>query len=146
MGVDRKTIEAARDRVPRSNDRRRMLRERVGFPDALLGWWDESNFTTRSVQLINLSMSGCLVEAPQHPRRAEQQAVWLRPLAVAPSEWIQGVVVSIHKPLFKRCRIRLSFLAPFPYDSYKALVYGADLPRDPLKEQTPEHEQDHHWK
>jgi len=146
MGVDRYTIAAGDDSAPGSNDRRRIRRVPVVIPDAELGWWDESNFTTIPARLINLSLNGCLAESRQRLRRPAGQAVWLRSLSVAPTEWTQGVLVSIQKPLFKPCQIRISFLVTFPYGSFKGLAYGPDRWRDVLAGGTVEHEQDHYWK
>jgi len=146
MGAHRYARAEGDHQVPGSNDRRRIRRVPVVIPDAILGWWDESNFTTIPVRLINLSLNGCLAESSERPGRAVGQAVWLRSLSVAPTEWTQGVLVSIEKPLFKRCQIRFSFLVTFPYESFKGLAYGPNHWRDVLAGGEDEHEQDHFWK
>jgi len=116
------------------------------MPDALLGWWDGSDFTTISVRLVNLSIKGCMVESRQLVGRAAQQPVWIRPLGVEPGEWIQAVVVRVQKPLLRQCQVRLTFLVPFPFESFKTLVYGADHCRVTDTGDTPEHEGDHFWR
>jgi hypothetical protein len=76
----------------------------------------------------------------------EQQSVWLRALGVSSSDWTEGMIVSVRKPWLRNCRVRIQFLAPFPYESFKTLVYGTDYLRDIADTGTPEHEKDHLWK
>jgi len=87
-----------------------------------------------------------MVEASCLPSRMERQSVWLRPLGVSPSDWTEGIIVSVRKPLFRKCQVRIAFLAPFPYESFKTLVYGPEHLRETAGPQLPEHEQDHFWR
>jgi len=146
MGLVRNTNGTVGDPGPPSDDRRRIIRHSVVLPDALLGWWEQENYTTISVQLVNLSISGCMVESRQLVGRAERQPVWMRALAVEPAEWTEAVVVRVKKPLFRRCQVRLRFLAPFPFESFKMLVYGPDQGGVSETEETPEHERDKFWR
>ncbi len=130
----------------RSDDRRGITRHPVVLPDALLGWWDQSNFTTISVQLVNLSIKGCMAESRQLVDRAEHQPIWIRPLGVKPGAWTEAVVVRVTKPLLRRCQVRLSFLVPFPFDSFRTLVYGPDHCRVAEQGDAPEHEGDQFWR
>jgi len=96
--------------------------------------------------MIDISLSGCMVESSHLPRRMERQSVWVRPLGVAPSDWAEGIIVSVRKPLFGKSQVRVAFLAPFPYESFKGLVYGPENRRELADSASPEHEQDHFWK
>jgi hypothetical protein len=135
------------DRPPSSGrDRRRACRYRVGLADGALGWWEDTSFVNAPCRIIDLSLFGCLVESRALPNLREQQKVWLRPLGVSPSDWTEGTIVAIRKPLFRRCQIRISFLADLPYGSFKSLVFGAEHPREAAARNAPEHETDHLWR
>ncbi len=87
-----------------------------------------------------------MIEARQRPRLTERQSVWLRPLGVVPSDWLEGIIVGVRKPWLRKCQLRIAFLAPFPYESFKAMVYGPEDLHDVAVRESPEHEQDHFWK
>jgi hypothetical protein len=87
-----------------------------------------------------------MVELRRLPRRMERQPVWLRPRGFSPGESPEGIIVSVRKPLFRRCQVRIGFLAPFPYESFKTLVFGPDHLHEIAGCELPEHEMDHFWK
>ena len=97
-------------------------------------------------QIIDISLVGCMVESYRFSSRMERQSVLLRPLGVSASDWIEGIVVSVRKPLFRKCQIRIRFLASFPYNSFKTLVFGPDRSGELAGPEPLEHEKDHFWR
>jgi hypothetical protein len=87
-----------------------------------------------------------MVESRRRPPQVDRQSVWLRLIGVSPSDWPEGIIVSVRKPLFRSCQIRIGFVAPFPYESFKTLVFGPDHLHDMADRDRPEHETDHFWK
>jgi hypothetical protein len=135
------------DRSPSGrNDRRRACRYPVGLADGSLGWWEGSSFADAPCRIIDLSLMGCLVETRALPGLKEQQKVWLRPLGVSTSDWTEGIIVAIRKPLFRPCQVRIRFLSDLPYASFKPLVFGVENSRKATTAETPEHEQDPMWR
>ncbi len=137
---------AGGSRAPGSDDRRRSVRYRVHFGDAILSWCDGSSSLEQPARLIDLSLHGCLLELKKLPGKTGRQSVRLRFPAAASEEWVDGIVCSIRKPMFKRCQIRIAFLDSFPYQTFKKLVYGRDDFCGSLPEDAPAHEQDHYWR
>jgi hypothetical protein len=133
-------------RLSRSNDRRRACRYLVALPESSLGWWEESSFVDTPCRTIDISLIGCMVESRPLPRRMARQSVWFRTLGVSPSDWTEGIIVAIRKPLFRKWQIRISFLAPFPYESFRSLVFGPDQLGETARRESLEHETDHFWK
>jgi hypothetical protein len=127
-------------------DKRRVCRYRVLLQDALLGWWEQEKFVSTPARLINLSTSGCLIELPRTPERAKGEPGWICPLGLSQAQWIEGVVVSVKKPLLKNCRIGISFRAHVTFESFKTLVYGSGNLGEAVADDAPEHERDHFWK
>jgi hypothetical protein len=147
MGDSRYYSATGGDRpLSSGNDRRRACRYRVGLADGLLGWWEDSSFVDMPCRIIDLSLLGCMVESRRLPNVKEQQKVWLRPVGVSPSDWTEGIIVAIRRPLFRQCQIRISFLADISYASFKPLVFGADHLREAAAPEAREHEKDHLWK
>jgi hypothetical protein len=127
-------------------DRRRACRYRVGLADGALGWWEGSSFVNTPCRIINLSLFGCMVEARANPNLKEQHKVWLRPLGVSSSDWTEGTIVAIYKPLFRRCQIRISFAADLSYEVFKPLVFGEMADHETAAREAPEHEKDDYWR
>jgi hypothetical protein len=96
-------------------------------------------------RLIDLSLAGCMLELQGRPARVEGQSVQVRSVAASTEEWAEGVVLSVRKPFFKDCRIRIAFRDSFPYQSFKMLVYGSEDFRGLARDHVPPHEQDHYW-
>jgi hypothetical protein len=127
-------------------DRRQACRNAVILPDASLGWWEDSRFVSTPGRIIDISLYGCKVETHRAPGRRDHESVWLCPLGVSPHEWAEGLIISSLKPLFQRCQLGLKFVAPFPYESFKTLVCGPGRSQENVREDSPEHEQDHLWR
>jgi len=133
-------------RAPGAHDRRRSCRYGVVFSDALLRWPEGARFVEVPARLLDLSLQGCMLELPRLPARTAQQPVSIRSLADSSEQWVEGVVISVRKPLMKRCRIRIVFREAFPYQLFKKLVYGTEDFQRSIDDETPPHEQDHYWK
>jgi hypothetical protein len=146
MGPVRNSIGRSGGKVPKSGDRRGSCRYRVQFHDALLRWPGGPDFVQIPARLLDLSLTGCLLELPRIPQRTERQPIWFRSAADPNETWVEGVVLSIRKSFMKPCRMRIVFNDSFPYELFKKLVYGAEDRYAPVPIDTPPHEQDHYWK
>jgi hypothetical protein len=146
MGFIHDWNRSRRGSVPGSSDRRRSVRYAVFFPDALLGWWEGSSFVEVPARFLDLSLQGCMLELRRVPARTARQVGWIRSLAASPDQWVEGVVLSVRKPLIKRCRVRVAFRDPFPYQSFKKLVCGSEDLHATIRTDVAPHEQDHYWK
>lgn len=98
-----------------------------------------------SVQLENVSMEGCLVKAHRDRRVRPGERVWLKALGDITTPVIDGIVVSAVKPFLGKCAIRIRFLAPLPYQTFKMLVYGSEGIDINLRDR-PVHESDQFWR
>jgi hypothetical protein len=114
--------------------------------DCAVGWWEDSRFVSMPCQLIDLSLSGCMIKSRRIPSRIERQPVLLRPGGPESSAWVEGMIVSVRKMMFRDCQIRIGFLAPFPYELFKTLVFGPDHCRELAPPVEIEHEQDGFWR
>jgi hypothetical protein len=128
------------------NDRRRACRYVARLPECLSRWRDESDWIDTPCRIVDISVAGCLVESPRLQRLFERQAVWLRPVSLPMSDWTEGFITSVRSRLFRKCQIRITFLAALPYETFKALVYGTDELGTAEFSDSPDHEKDHFWK
>jgi hypothetical protein len=87
-----------------------------------------------------------MVEARANPNLKEQNKVWLRPLGVSSGDWTEGTIVGVHKRLFRRCQIRISFAADLPYEVFKPMVFGEGTDQTTADREAPEHEKDTYWR
>jgi hypothetical protein len=97
-------------------------------------------------RIIDMSLVGCMVESRAIPKLVAQQSVWLRPPGASPGDWTEGIIVAVRKPWFRKWQIRISLLAPFPYESFKSMAFGSDHLREVPERESPEHEKDHFWR
>jgi hypothetical protein len=129
-----------------SGDRRGICRYEVVIHDALLRWRQGSSFTQMPVRVVNLSLNGCLIHSPQLPGVSAPQDVWICLQTDPVQDWIEGRIISIRKPLFRKFEVRISFLTTLGFETFKRSVYGPDHWQDGDSRATPEHERDHFWK
>jgi hypothetical protein len=118
----------------------------VVLPEASLGWWQDSSFVTTPGRIIDISLYGCQVESRRSPGRSAKESIWLCPLEVSPRDWAEGIIISANKPFFGSCQLRIRFIADFPYEAFKMLVYGPNKSLEVGRLETPEHEKDHLWR
>jgi hypothetical protein len=77
---------------------------------------------------------------------ATGQSVWIRPHKASPAAWKEARVIAVRKPFFGKCKVRISFLVPFEYETFKQLVYGPDYLSNVPQGEAMEHEKDEFWK
>jgi len=87
-----------------------------------------------------------MIKSGRRPSRVEGQPVLLRPQCGSSSDWVEGLIVSVSKPLFRQCEIRIGLLAPFPYEMFKTLVFGSDPSGELARPDALEHETDSFWR
>jgi hypothetical protein len=131
--------------APGSNDRRRSIRYPVKCEDALLGWWDGLNFIHVPARFVNLSLEGCMLELDRVPARTVRESVWVRAREGSPDDWAEGVVLSVRKPLMRRCQVRVVFSYPFPHEAFLKVVYDS-VHAEPTERAAVPHELDHYWR
>ena len=71
------------------------------------------------------------------PKLMTGQSVWIRPHKASAAAWKEGRVIAVRKPLFGKCKVRISFLVPFEYETFKQLVYGPDYLSNAPHERSP---------
>ncbi len=111
----------------------------------MLSLFESASPVDQTVQLEDVSMKGCLVVSRRGPRMQPGDRVSLKALGAVASPVIEGIVVSDVKPFLGKRSIRIRFLAPLPYHTFKMLVYGTDGIDLNLRDR-PVHENDQFWK
>jgi hypothetical protein len=129
-----------------AGDRRRVCRYSPVLRDLLLGWRDDSSFVQLPAYFVDLSMGGCLVEMKRRPPLKTGQAVWIQLENASLPQWIEGRVVAVRKPFLSRCKVSISFLGSFDFETFKSIVYGPDHVRDVSRPGAPDHEREGFWK
>jgi hypothetical protein len=87
-----------------------------------LGWWEGREFRTVLAQLRNLSTSGGMVFVEQGCPAAKR--VWICLAGQAPALWVPAEVREVEAEQPGAGCIRLSFFETFPYEPFKAAVWG----------------------
>jgi len=125
-------------------DRRRECRYPAKVPQIQIGWEGDGAMIELSVRLIDVSSSGCRAEVDRFPHPHPGEPVWMRN-PVAQDEWLEGSLVSAGPAGKKRTVLRLRFVSPLPYATFKYLVYGPE--KQPAESAPrPWHERDELWK
>ncbi len=126
-------------------DRRRICRYPVVESPAWLGWWNQEEFQTTPGHILDISLRGCKLKVHRFPPHPKEISVWFCPHGTAPTEWIESRIVETHRALFGPRVVRLVFAKPFPYETFKHLVYGPDALQGPTapKSRVPESERDY---
>ncbi len=109
-----------------AKDRRLACRYPAATKVLILSLIESGSAVDHSVQLENVSMQGCLVKSRREPRVQPGERVWLKVLGNITIPMIAGIVISAVKPFLGKCSIRIGFLAPLPYQTFKMLVYGSE--------------------
>src|SRR4051794_28031876 len=110
--------------VAGTDDRRVICRYTVVEAQAWLGWWEGEEFHSTKAQLVDISLRGCKLTVENLPPR--DHAVWFCPPGTTPSEWIEAKLVEAKRRLFGPRVVRIAFSRPFPYETFKHVVYGPD--------------------
>jgi len=105
-------------------DRRSVCRYGVIETEAWLGWWEGQTFRSTSARVVDISLRGCMMTVDQLPPK--DLPVWFCPPGTTPSEWIEASLIESKRRFLGPRVVRVSFRNPFPYETFKNLVYGAD--------------------
>jgi hypothetical protein len=125
MGAPKKMISMpAGTPVSSVDDRRSICRYTVVQTRAWLGWWEGQEFRSTTAHLVDISLRGCMMTVDQLPPK--DQPVWFCPPGTTPSDWIEAKLIESKRRLFGPRVVRLAFRNPFPYETFKQVVYGPD--------------------
>ncbi len=125
MGAPKKASERLyAARASNVDDRRFICRYTAVETRAWLGWWDEQEFRSTNAQLVDISLRGSMMTVEQLP--PSDQTVWFCPPGTTPVEWIEARLIEAKRRLFGPRVVRIAFLKPFSYDTFKHLVYGPE--------------------
>ncbi len=106
------------------NDRRSAHRYAPARDNIRLGWWEGQLFQTISARLRNLSLSGALVEIELGLTSSAGTIVWLCLVDRTDAHWVQAEVVEVCPPAPEtRAQLRLKFIDPVPYETFRAAVW-----------------------
>ncbi len=89
---------------------------------ACLGWWEGREFRSVSARLRNLSSSGARVVVEGD--RPAAQRVWIWVAGQPKIRWVPATLLAEMEDEPEPGSLRLSFAEPFPYESFKAAVWG----------------------
>jgi hypothetical protein len=131
---------------PGTQERRSVCRYSVVQDNAWLGWWEGQAFQSTAAKIIDISLRGALFNVDAFPPKG--QPVWLCPPGLASTEeWIEVKVVGEKKRLFGPREVRVAFRKVFPYDIFKAVVYGPDSMKasEPQATWTPVESEERDW-
>lgn len=110
---------------PGTQERRSVFRYSVVQDNAWLGWWEGQAFQSTAAKIIDISLRGALLTVDSFPPK--DHAVWFCPPGVSTSEeWIEVKMIDVRKKLFGPREARVAFRKIFPYEIFKAVVYGPD--------------------
>jgi hypothetical protein len=123
-GPKRLSHLASRTSASHADDRRGSCRYAVVQSRAWLGWWEGEEFRSTNARLVDLSLRGCMMTVDQLPPGG--QSVWFCPPGTTPSDWIEAKLVESKRRLFGPRVVRIAFRNPFPYETFKNLVYGPE--------------------
>jgi hypothetical protein len=126
-------------------DRRLAYRYPTATKSLILTLIESGSAVDHSVELENVSMQGCLVKSRRDPGVRPGESVQLKALGDITTPMIDGMVISAVKPFFGKCAIRIRFLVPLPYQTFKMLVYGLEGIDMNLRDR-PDYENDQYWR
>jgi hypothetical protein len=126
-----------------ADDRRSVCRYASLESRAWLGWWEGEEFRNTEARIVDISLRGCMMTVDRLPPCGE--TVWFCPPRTTPSEWIEAKLVESKRRLLGPRVVRIEFRNPFPYETFKHLVYGPDALSGPKAgaECVPESERDY---
>jgi hypothetical protein len=128
-----------------ANERRRAWRNPAAIHDVVLGWEKDGSRDELPAFLEDVSIEGCRASSRQLPTARPGEPIWFGLAGSHPAERIKGILVDARKPFLRKCSIRIKFLTPLPYATFKYLVYGPQAGH-PKKPELREYETDQFWK
>jgi len=126
MGISRKDrVSSGAILSTGGSDRRTVCRYSVVQATAWLGWWEGQAFQSTAAKIIDISLRGAKLTVDAFP--PDDRSTWFCPPGVtSQDEWIEAKLVGTRKKLFGPREVRLAFRKVFPYEVFKAVVYGPD--------------------
>jgi hypothetical protein len=126
MGTDRKSNPVNASSPPAgTQERRTVCRYSVVQDNAWIGWWEGQAFKNTAAKIIDISLRGAMLTVDTFPPK--DRALWFCPPGVsANEEWIEVKLVDARKRIFGPRQLRVAFCKVFPYEIFKAVVYGPD--------------------
>ncbi|GAC1467876.1 MAG: hypothetical protein NVSMB9_09960 [Isosphaeraceae bacterium] len=126
-------------------ERRHVCRYSVVQDEAWLGWWEGQVFQSTPARIIDISLRGAMLTVETFPPK--NLPLWFCPPGVSDQdEWIEAQLVQMKKKIFGPREVRLSFRKIFPYEIFKAVVYGPDVYRpSDLPTYVPEESEERDW-
>jgi hypothetical protein len=109
------------------DERRASCRYAITDARAWIGWWEGPQFRHVAADIEDVSIRGARVSVERFP--PEGQPVWFHPPGAAPDGWLEVRVVEAKKRLFGPRQLQLVFRKTFPYEMFKAVVYGLEAVR-----------------
>jgi hypothetical protein len=107
-------------------DRRVACRYPAAIKVLVLSMIDSGSLVDHSVELENISIRGCLLRSRRDHGLQPGERVWLKAMGSITTPVMDGIVVSAVKPFLGYCSIRVRFVAPLSYHTFKMLVYGTE--------------------
>lgn len=112
-----------------TGERRSVCRYSVVQENAWIGWWEGQTYQTAAAKIIDISLRGALLHVDTLPPK--DLPIWFCPPGItANDEWIEVKTINLRKRLFGAREIRVAFRKVFPYEIFKAVVYGMDSLQD----------------
>jgi hypothetical protein len=126
-----------------NDERRRVCRYSAVQTAAWLGWWEGQEFKSTSARLVDISLRGCMMTVELLPPQG--QPVWFCPPGATPTEWIEATLIESKRRFLGPRVVRIAFSNPFPYETFKDLVYGRNAVGGQVPEPSasPESERDY---
>jgi hypothetical protein len=106
-------------------ERRRVCRYAVVQDKAWLGWWEGESFQSTAATIVDISLRGAYLTVDRHPPK--DQPIWFCPPGITTNDqWLETRMIDARKKFLGPREVRLSFRLLFPYEIFKAVVYGPD--------------------
>jgi hypothetical protein len=106
-------------------ERRSVCRYAVVQDCAWVGWWEGQEFRSTGAKIVDISLRGALLIVENFPPK-DKPVFFCPPGAAANEEWMEVKLIAAKKRLFGPREIRIAFRKVFPYEVFKAVVYGPD--------------------
>ena len=126
MSVYKRTNRSAdANPPPGTQERRSVCRYSVVQENAWLGWWEGQAYQSTVAKIVDISLRGALLTVDSFPPK--DQPIWFCPPGLSSNdEWIEVKMIGTKKKLFGPREVRIAFRKVFPYEVFKAVVYGPD--------------------
>jgi hypothetical protein len=127
------------------SEKRHSARNKVLIRDVLLGWQENGSMTESAASLEDVSVHGCLLRCSKRPVPRSGDGILFKVPGIEFSEWVPGILIEVKKPFLSDCLVRIRFLEPLSYATFKHLINGPE-PEWVRKNKALEQELDRWWK